>query len=326
MPKPRPSESRHYFKEVRFRQLRAVVEVARRGNFSAAAASLRLSVPSVWQQVRALEKELGTELVIARGAQTSLTAGGELLVSLAAPLVEGFDSIRKIFSERLAELPRRITVATTATLLTYDLREPLQRFRKLHPGVELTFFDRPSRESRAILERGEADLAIVGELDDEPLPEIFDSTPLTVYPFMLVCPAGHPLAERRRITLAELARHPLVLPVEGTNSRRRIDARFGAAGLLDRLRVVLGAADLGMLTRYVTMGFGISMLSVSPVFIHEQAKAARDSGALVFREINSLFGDERVVLLRRSGSHEPPHAAALRQAIIEVFRKPVAAR
>ena len=55
-PATQPS-ARRYFKEVRFRQIRALVELSRRGSFASTATSLGLAVPSVWQQVRALESQ-----------------------------------------------------------------------------------------------------------------------------------------------------------------------------------------------------------------------------------------------------------------------------
>jgi len=51
---PKPSDDRRYFKEVRFRQIRALFEIARHGTFAAASRSLGMATPSVWRQVRAL--------------------------------------------------------------------------------------------------------------------------------------------------------------------------------------------------------------------------------------------------------------------------------
>lgn len=52
-----------YFKELRLRQLRAIVELARRGSFAEVARALDPSVASVWQQIRGMEKEFGVPLV-----------------------------------------------------------------------------------------------------------------------------------------------------------------------------------------------------------------------------------------------------------------------
>ena len=102
---------RQYFKEVRFQQLRALVEVGRQRSFAKAAAAVHLSVPSVWQQVRALEAEFAVPLVVMRGRSVDLTDDGKLLMELAAPLVEGFDSLKALFLDRRNRLSRQLTLA-----------------------------------------------------------------------------------------------------------------------------------------------------------------------------------------------------------------------
>jgi DNA-binding transcriptional LysR family regulator len=120
------STPRRCFKELRFRQLRAFVELARGGAFTAVAAALKISVPAAWQQIRALEVEFGAAMARQTGKTVMFTEQGTLLVQLAQPLVESFDRIRELFADQNRKLPRRITVATTASLLLYELQEPLE--------------------------------------------------------------------------------------------------------------------------------------------------------------------------------------------------------
>lgn len=102
---------RHYFKELRLQQLRAIVELSRGNGFAGAAAALKLTTPSVWQQVRSLEREFGTSLVEVIGLQVTLTDRGRLLVDLALPVVQGFDSIRELFGEQSQAIPSRLRIA-----------------------------------------------------------------------------------------------------------------------------------------------------------------------------------------------------------------------
>src|SRR5262245_60253547 len=117
---------RRYFKEMRLQQLRGLCEVARQGSFAAAAQTLRISRPAIWQQVRALEREFGASLVERRGRKAELTGDGRLLLEIVAPLVTGFDGIKTAFRDRREELVRHLTVATTATLLAYELQAPVR--------------------------------------------------------------------------------------------------------------------------------------------------------------------------------------------------------
>lgn len=77
-------EERRYFKEVRFRQIRALFEISRHGSFAAAARSLGMATPPVWRQLRALEDDYGVRFVTAKGRSVRLTEDGERLTRLAA--------------------------------------------------------------------------------------------------------------------------------------------------------------------------------------------------------------------------------------------------
>ena len=95
------SPTRRYFKEVRFRQIRALVELSRQGSFAATAAAMGLAVPSVWQQIRSLEDEYGVQFVVAEGSKVSLTDDGRALVDLGRSLagVRSFDHDDQLVSQ-----------------------------------------------------------------------------------------------------------------------------------------------------------------------------------------------------------------------------------
>jgi hypothetical protein len=81
----------HHYKDLQLPQLRGFCLAAVRG-FTGAADTLGLSVSAVWQQVRALERQLGAVLLRRRGRAVELTAEGQLLVELIQPHIHGLDS------------------------------------------------------------------------------------------------------------------------------------------------------------------------------------------------------------------------------------------
>jgi len=313
------SSARRYFKELRFRQLRALVELARKGSFTAVADVLKISVPSVWQQIRALEEEFGVAMVRQTGKTAVLTEQGGLLVQLAQPLVESFDGIRELFADQNRKLPRRITVATTASLLLHELQKPLELYRKRHSDVQLSFLDRPSTMARKHLDDGEADVAIVGQID-APLSPRTEFTAVTAYPFVLVCPDGHPLLKARILKPADLIKHPLVMPGQGTNSHRHVQDVFEAAGLWQKANVALTASTFDIVVRYVRMGFGISVTSVSPMILKDAAQGHSSYRGVAFRNLSRLFGSEKIVVLNRRAKIELPHHRAFREIVVETLR------
>ena len=302
------TEFRRYFKEVRFRQLRSMVELKRLGSFSAVAESVGISVPSVWQQIRALEAEFDVSLAVSSGRGASLTDEGNLLADMASGLVQDFDRLLDQFRNRVRQLPRRLTIATTSSLLFAELKKPLCQFREQWADVELSFFDRPSSSARTLLLEDKVALAVIGRLgDDEDDYESagYQVTHLTRYPFVLMAPEGHPLLTRKRVSVKDVVKEPLVVTARGANSRRGVEAVFGRYGLLDRMRITLDASHFDVLTEYVKLGFGIAVISVSPMVLHEAQGAGSRLQGLGFRDMTRLFGQEEVILLRRTKRFEP---------------------
>jgi DNA-binding transcriptional LysR family regulator len=314
---PDAVSARRYFKEVRFRQIRSLVELSRCGSFAATAAALDLSVPSVWQQVRSLEEEYGVQLAVADGAKVRLTEDGQTLVNLAAPLVEAFDGLKEMFEDKRSTAVRTLTVVAPAALLSGALRRPIMLYRQHHPNVKLVLVDRASLLARHIIEEDGADLAVMGmATGDEPMPQ-FQCLPLARYAFHLMCPQGHPLATARRITLANLVREPLVLAPQEGSSHRQIRHVFAQAGLVDRMNVIMTATNRALLLNYVAIGFGIaigtSAASVKP------PKRGTGESEIAVREISSLFGHEEVFLVQRKGRFEPEHVRVFRELVQQAF-------
>src|SRR5262245_32393070 len=125
-PGPRASRSQHRrecdedpgmgqsqrYKELQLPQLRSFCLAATEGSFTAAAKALGLSNSTVWQQVRALERQLRARLLRRRGRAVEVTDEGRLLLDLVQPHVSGLDSLSRLFEARRADLPQELVVAS----------------------------------------------------------------------------------------------------------------------------------------------------------------------------------------------------------------------
>ena len=311
------SPARRYFKEVRFRQIRALVELSRHGSFAATAAAMDLAVPSVWQQIRSLEDEYGVQFVVAEGSKVSLTDDGRALVDLAAPLVESFDGLRAMFEDQRSTAARTLTVVAPSAMLTGALRRPIILYRQHHPKVKLVLLDRPSYLARQVIQQDEADLAIMGmATGDEVMPQ-FQYQPLARYAFYLMCPADHALARARQLTLAGIVTQPLVLAPEESSSHRQIRQVFAQAGMADRMNVTMTATNRALLLNYVAIGFGIAV-GTSAASIKPPKRGAGEAEVVV-RDVATLFGHEEVFLVQRKGRFEPAHVRAFRELVLKAF-------
>src|SRR6516162_3768796 len=109
------------YKDIQLAQLRSFCLAATEGNFTSAARALGLSASTVWQQVRALERQLGANLLRRRGRAVELTDEGRWLLELVLPHVSGLDSLGRVFEAKRADLPQEVVVASGAYLHAHHL-------------------------------------------------------------------------------------------------------------------------------------------------------------------------------------------------------------
>jgi DNA-binding transcriptional LysR family regulator len=193
------------------RRLRVLREVARRASFSGAAEALGYTQSAVSQQVAALEREVGVPL-LDRHRGVRPTAAGEVLLRHAdGILARVTDAEAELAALRGGEAGSLRVVAFPTAGATV-LPPAIAAFRAAYPGVELSLVPMEVPDGRAALEAGDCDLALLvedpdddgwaggGGGDDDP----FLRTHLLDDRMNVMLPAGHPLAGRRRIRLAEL--------------------------------------------------------------------------------------------------------------------------
>ena len=236
-----------------------------------------------------------------------------MLVDLAAPLVEGFDSLRGMFEGLQKAVPLSLRVVAPAPMLSGSLRLPLLAYRKQFPNVKLTLMDRPSFAARKVMENDEADLGVIGvALGDEPLKQ-FHVRHLQRYPFQLICPKDHPLAKLAKIRLLDLVKEPLLLSSPESSSHRQIRHVFAQAGLAEKMNVTMTATDRALLLGYVGMGLGVAIGTGSNTAT--LGKPLPGEIETVHRDLSGVFEYEEVVLIQRKGRFEFPHVQAFREIV-----------
>jgi molybdate transport repressor ModE-like protein len=312
---PVRSEERRYFKEVRFRQIRALFEISRHGSFAAAARALGMATPSVWRQVRALEDDYGVRFVAAKGRSVRLTEDGERLMGLAAPLVEGFDSLRKVFLDLQSGAERVLRLAASASVLNSPLRHVIAKYRLSQPSVRLTLIDAPSRVAWGMVESDSADLAIVGAPSGVELPLRLSVVPFASHPFEVIFPEGHPLGKVRKMGLRDILRYPLILAGEDSSSRLQFDHVVSEAGLTSMVNIVMTAGNVPSILNYVGLGMGVAILTRSA--IEAISFPAVKKAGLAHRDASAVLGHDNLVIVHPKGRHELEH--------IRVFREMAAA-
>ena len=236
------------------RNLRALVEVARRGGFSAAARALFLSQPTVSKAVRQLEEELGEELFTRLGDGARLTEAGELVYVRAETILA--ESARMLAD--MAELQGLYTGRLCLGLPIFgsaQLFAPLfAAFRVRYPQVEIELLEQGSARLEEAVLAGQVELAV----SLLPVSDAFEWQPVWDDPLMVLLWADHPLHARTVVHLADLADSPFILFEHGFALNARIDAACRARGFTPR--VSARSSQMDFMVSLVAAGLGVVLL------------------------------------------------------------------
>lgn len=247
----------HRYKQNRCQQLRGFCYAALMGSVSKAAAHIGLSQPAVSQQIRQLEEEMAVTLFVRRGASIHLTPDGELLLKMVKPLVEKLEHLDKEFKHQRAEVEEGyVEVASGGSTILYVLPRYVEEFRRLYPKVEVRLHNVTGLAGIAQLRAGLVDFAVGPMID---VPEDLEFHPMLSYEPVLITCAGHPLAQKKDLTLQDISRYPLVLPPRNLSTWRVVDSAFKKKGLPYQVAMEVGGWDA--IKKYVELGLGISIIS-----------------------------------------------------------------
>ncbi|WP_345654345.1 LysR family transcriptional regulator [Streptomyces tremellae] len=281
---------------MQFHQLHYFVAVAETRHFTRAAERVHVSQPSLSQQIRALENELGAELFSRARGNVALTEAGESLLPLARRILADAETARHEVQE-LAQLRKgRVRLGATPSVCTGLLPDVLRAFHDLHPGIELRIEESGSRDLVRELARGAVDLALVVLPLPTPSPAL-TTVELLQEDLVVVSSAAGP-APRRPVRVADLQGEPLVMFRHGYDLRELTVAACHAEGFEPSFTVEGGEMDAVL--GFVRAGLGVAVV---PSMVAQ--RAGRD---LRVTEL-APPGLRRTIALAHRSDVAPPRAA-----------------
>jgi LysR family cys regulon transcriptional activator len=296
-----------------FQQLRSVREAIRnRFNLTEVANVLHTSQPGVSRQIREIEDELGVEIFVRAGKRlTGLTEPGRAMIPIIERLLHETENLRRSGQDFAHQDDGPLSIAATHSQARYALPPVVRDFRTLYPRVTLTLHQGSPRQIAQMLIDGEADIGFATEALAQ-YPQLV-ALPCYRWTHSVVAPVGHPLlqeAAEGSLTLAALARHPIITYDVGYTGRTHIDEAFARAGV--KPSVVLTAMDADVIKTYVELGMGVGIVA-SIAF-----DASRDRN-LQAVDVGHLFEINVTRLAIRRGSY----LRAYVYAFIEAFAAPL---
>ncbi len=211
-------------------QLRALVALSQRPNFTAAATSIGLSQPSLHRAVRNLEALSGVELFRKSEQGIAFTPAALALlraVKLAwSELRQGADEI----SAHLGVDSTSLLVGTLPLPRSYLLPRAIHAMVQAHPGLQIQSIDGPFIELARALQHGEIDF-LVGALRSDLDPADFKIMPLFDDPLAVVAGHAHPLVGQAGLSLDTLLGYPWIAPPRATPAGSYLYQALGIAEL-----------------------------------------------------------------------------------------------
>lgn len=239
------------------RQLEYFVAVAEEANFTRAAERVHISQSGVSAQIRRLENDLGATLIDRSGRTAGLTTAGEAALEHARAALASANAVREAVDDVNELLRGRLVVGMVSAGIVPALFDALAAFHRAHPGVEIALVEDNSDRLIERVRAGALDLALVGTAGTPP-PGL-DALTIISEGLVAAVPVGHPLARRRRVTLADISAYPIVCLPEGTGIRTVFDQACAAKGVQADISLQASAPDAvaGLAIR----GLGVAILS-----------------------------------------------------------------
>ncbi|HUN68951.1 MAG TPA: LysR substrate-binding domain-containing protein [Burkholderiales bacterium] len=279
-----------------FHQLQYAVAIARHGlSVTQAASALGTSQPAISRALKALERELGFDLFVREGrAFSRITPQGARVLEYATRALAEIDSLQAVAADLNQDNRGTLSIATTHTQARYVLPPVVQAFRERYPEVELHLHQGTSEQIAEMVATDRVQLAIATGSDG-----LFPGLVLLpVYRWhrQVIVPKHHALAATKKLTLAELAKYPLVTYVFSFSGASSLQTVFSREGLVPK--VALTARDSDVIKTYVRLGLGVGIVaSVAIEPAHDADLVVLDASHL-FPIHTTWVGFRRGTLLR----------------------------
>ena len=275
-------------------QFRFVQEAARRNlNLTEAAKALHTSQPGVSKAIIELEEELGIDIFARHGKRLKrITEPGQHVLKSIEVIMREVGNLKRIGEQFSAQDSGTLSIATTHTQARYVLPVPVARLREAYPKVNISLHQTtPDQVARMVID----EVAEIG-MATESLADYPELVTLPCYEWehVVVLPPSHPLTQKERIGLDDIAHEPHITYHPTFPGRGKIDQAFATRRL--QPRIALEAIDSDVIKTYVRLGLGIGIVA-------EMAMRDDPVGDLVVRPVGHLFGQSVARVAFKRGAY-----------------------
>jgi DNA-binding transcriptional LysR family regulator len=241
------------------RRLEIFAKVAELGSFSRAAEALFLTQPTISEHVRALEDELGVQLLDRLGRGATPTRAGQLLLGYARRMLTLSREAHQALERFQGRMSGELVVGGSTIPGEYVLPALVGQFKAKYPDISISLLIGSTRQVSDWREEGRVEVGVVGA---RPAARTLAARELMADELVVVVAATHPWARRGTITLADLQAEPMVVRERGSGSRDAVEHALHEAGIAPAtLRVVGEMGSTQAVKQAVRAGVGIALIS-----------------------------------------------------------------
>ena len=275
------------------KQLDMLCAVIEEGSYQRAGYRLNISHSAIHRQIRLLEGELATRILVRKGKRVELTEAGRMLEDLSRRIRQDVTSVLQEVRDMAELRSGRIRIGTGTTMLTFFLPRVLEQFRSTFPGVTVQLMTGTAEEVMIEIERGRLDLGVVFSPS-----ESAEQRPLLNYHHLyreefVVCTGKLYRNPGRSISLEELASLPFITYSRTSHVRRSIERLFASTDLKPRIDMELENEEA--IEKMLAIGMGVAILT--------KRRAVRDR--LPHVRIRNYPLSYDVMLVSRKSEHQP---------------------
>jgi DNA-binding transcriptional LysR family regulator len=241
-------------------RLRVLEAASRTGSLTSAAGELSYTTSAVSQQIAALERETGAQLLERHPRGVRATEAGRVLVAHTSAVIAELRAAEDALAAVQQGRGGRLRFASFPTANAVLMPRAVAAFAPRHPDVELLLSEQDRDDGLAGVADRELDLALVYEFSLVPVvvPEGVELHPLLADPVHILMPESHRLARRRRLRLAELAGEAWIQGVRHGTTLDVVPRACRAAGF--EPDIVFRTDDQTTVRGLVAAGLGVAMV------------------------------------------------------------------
>jgi DNA-binding transcriptional LysR family regulator len=255
-----PADRSYRYPPLDLRKVSCFVAAATTGTMTAAGEQLLLSQSAISFAVKALERRLGVQLLVRRGARSLLlTPAGARFLPAARELLAHADEVQRRSLATETTVTGPLTVGCFPIVAPFLLPGLIESFGALHPDVALDFVEGSAPDLEAAMRAGTCDLAIVETVG---LGRDIESETLFASPPYALFAADDPLARAERVSIAELAERDMIM-FDLPPSRQLLGRIFTDRDLTPRIRH--RSSNHELVRALVGRGLGFALLVTRPV-------------------------------------------------------------